>query len=212
MDTKATAGDKNSVADVRLQIKKDGKEPAVVSTGEFLVTMTVLFPIWATIVLPLTLSYQLFNGLYSKLSPPEEFRPESPFDSGYQVSESDVIPRSQRTYDVVVLGATGFVGKLTARYLAKTYGVNKEVKWAIAGRSQAKLDEMKSWLAEDIGLSEVLDVDCIIADTSVPATLPNLVQNTRVVLTTAGPFWNYGNSVGTYCDDSYTVVLQHIAW
>jgi short subunit dehydrogenase-like uncharacterized protein len=194
----STVGD-TRVTDVRRQIEKDGKEPAVVSTGAFLVTMAVLLPVWATIMLPLTLVYQLFKGLYDKLSPPEEFRPRSPFDSGYQVAEGDVIPRSQRTYDVVVLGATGFAGKLAVRYLAKAYGVNKEVKWAIAGRSQAKLNEVKSWLAEDLGLKEVLEVDCIIVDTSVPATLPNLVRNTRAVVTTAGPFWDYGSSVVEFC-------------
>lgn len=185
--------------DVRLQIQKDGKKPAVVSTAEFLVNVGVLLPVWATIMLPMTLIYQLFKGIYDKISPPEEFRPNSPFDSGYQVAKDEIVARSKRAYDVVVLGATGFAGKLAVRHLAKTYGVNKEVKWAIAGRSKAKLDEVKAWLADDLDLEEVLDVDCIIVDTSVPATMPNLVRNTRVLLTTAGPFWQYGSSVVEFC-------------
>ena len=50
-----------------------------------------------------------------------------------------------RTYDIVLFGATGFTGGLTAQYLAAH--APRELRWAIAGRSQAKLAELKAQLS-----------------------------------------------------------------
>ena len=47
--------------------------------------------------------------------------------------------RTERELDIVVYGATGFTGRLVAEYLNKTYGVNQDVNWAMAGRSLDKL-------------------------------------------------------------------------
>ena len=49
---------------------------------------------------------------------------------------------AERTYDVVVWGATGFTGLLAAEYMYLTYGLNGDVKWAIAGRDSRKLNEL----------------------------------------------------------------------
>ena len=51
--------------------------------------------------------------------------------------------QSNRELDVVVYGATGFTGRLVAEYLNNQYGVNGDVKWAMAGRSQAKLESVR---------------------------------------------------------------------
>lgn len=201
--------------DVRLQIKKDGKQSVPVSSVEFLLTTGILVPFWATVMLPLTLTYQIVKGVTNKIITPEEFLPISPFDSGYQVEDNDIIPRSERKYDIVIVGATGFAGKLAVRHLAKTYGVNKQVKWAVAGRSKSRLDEMKASLAQELGLEQLLDVDCIIVDTSVPSTLPNLVRNTKVVVTTAGPFWNYGSALVEFCSKfgtHYADITGETSW
>jgi hypothetical protein len=55
-------------------------------------------------------------------------------------------PRAARKYDAIVYGATGFTGRLLARYYAKTYGIGKSLKWAIGGRSRAKLQDIKNEL------------------------------------------------------------------
>ena len=53
-----------------------------------------------------------------------------------------------REFDVVVWGATGFTGRLVAEYLCEQYGVNKDVKWAIAGRNPQKLAAVKEELTQ----------------------------------------------------------------
>jgi short subunit dehydrogenase-like uncharacterized protein len=115
-----------------------------------------------------------------------------------------------------VLGATGFTGYLAARHLAKTYGVNQSVKWAIAGRSASKLDQVKSALALELNQPEIAtSLDTIVVDTSIPATLPKLVSVTRVVATTAGPYSLYGNSVVEFCakfGTHYVDITGEVQW
>ena len=55
-------------------------------------------------------------------------------------------PRSPRRFDVVLWGATGFTGELVAEYLARTYGVGRSVRWALAGRSREKLEKVRNAL------------------------------------------------------------------
>ena len=47
---------------------------------------------------------------------------------------------TSREFDIIIWGATGFTGKLVVEHLYKNYGINKGLKWAIGGRSQAKLE------------------------------------------------------------------------
>ena len=47
----------------------------------------------------------------------------------------------EREHDVVVWGATGFTGRLVAEYLLQTYGLNRDLRWAIAARSQTRLEQ-----------------------------------------------------------------------
>jgi len=53
-----------------------------------------------------------------------------------------------RNYDLVLFGATSFVGQLVARYLLKTYAREKELRWAIAGRSRERLDVLRQTLGK----------------------------------------------------------------
>ena len=114
-------------------------------------------------VLPISILYQIGKAIVE--SKVDKTKDLAPIDSGIQVSSDDIIPIKARKYDLVVLGATGFTGSLCVRYLAKTYGVNKDVKWAIAGRSQSKLDEVKKRWAKELGDDDILKVDTIIVDT-----------------------------------------------
>ena len=191
--------DNLSRTSVRKKMKEDGKFVEPVSTAEFIKTLFVAVPLWATTMLPLSLGYQIFNALRQRVNPSSELIPDSPIDSGITVEDREVIPRSKRTYDVVVMGATGFAGKLAVLHLARTYGINKEIKWAMAGRSQSKLEGIRKWLKEEHGFEGTSEIPCILVDTTVPSMLPGLVKDTRSVVATAGPFWRYGSTVVEFC-------------
>ena len=81
-----------------------------------------------------------------------------------------------RKHDVVVFGATGFTGRLVAEYIGKSYPTG--LKWAIAGRNEAKLLELKSTL----GLNA--NVDVVVADSSDQNSIDALAKSTKVVLST----------------------------
>ena len=204
-----------SMMDIRRQMQQDGKFIESVSTAEFVLMLGIMVPVWATVMLPITITYQLFKGVRDRISPPKEFSPQSPFDSGYQVQAHDIVPRPARRLDIVILGATGFAGKLAVRHLAKTYGVGKSVKWAIAGRSKEKLEKVITDLAKELNMPVLHDVEIIIADTSAPSTLPDLVRDTRAVVSTAGPFWQYGSAVVEFCakfGTNYADITGESSW
>jgi short subunit dehydrogenase-like uncharacterized protein len=177
-----------------------------------------LLPVWATTVVPLSIIYQLAKATARRLGVFRQLKPRVPsFDSGYVVDPSSLVPRSERKYDVVVLGVTGFCGKLAAMYLANRYGVRgNQVKWAMAGRSQSKLEQVRSDIASELGLMvDNVEVDLIVVDTLEPSTLPALVQQTRVVATTAGPFTVYGNHVVEFCakfGTHYVDITGEVDW
>src|ERR1700740_2729184 len=103
--------------------------------------------------------------------------------------------------DIVVYGATGFTGQLVAEYLAARYKNDKDLKWAMAGRS---LDKLKS-VREAVGAPA--DTPLIAADSSDPVALKAMVDQTRSVLTTVGPYQWYGNELIAACAASGTDYL-----
>jgi len=100
-------------------------------------------------------------------------------------------PDPQREFDVVVYGATGFAGKLTAEYLARRGG---DARIALAGRSQDKLLKVRESLGE-----KAAGWPLITADASQPSTLNALAARTRVVVTTVGPYTKYGMPLVAAC-------------
>jgi len=92
---------------------------------------------------------------------------------------------AERQHDVVVLGATGFTGALTARYLADH--APDTTRWAVAGRNRSKLERLG------------LDVPLLHADVNEPDSLRQLAESTRVLITTVGPYINYGEPVVGAC-------------
>lgn len=103
---------------------------------------------------------------------------------------------SERRYDVVLFGATGFTGKLVAEYLARRAKANG-VRWAIAGRSQPKLEAVRRELATvDAALAEL---PIVVADSHDVPSLDRLVPETRVVCTTVGPYAKYGRELVRAC-------------
>ena len=106
-----------------------------------------------------------------------------------------VTSTTARKYDVVLYGATGFVGRQTVAYFAKLPpAVKKNLRWAIAGRSAGKLHEVKT--ACGVGAK---DADVIVADALDAAALDDLAKRTTVVLSTAGPFAIFGSELVAAC-------------
>jgi short subunit dehydrogenase-like uncharacterized protein len=97
----------------------------------------------------------------------------------------------QRQYDVIVLGASGFTGKLVAEYMHGQYGTGN-LRWALAGRNLRKLEAVRDEYASS-------DVDILVADSNDLDSLEALVQQGRVVLTTVGPYARYGSKLVDAC-------------
>lgn len=107
--------------------------------------------------------------------------------------------QGDRQYDLVVFGATGFVGKLLCQYLTEQVGIHGAVRWAAAGRSQAKLTQ----LAESLG-SSADPLPSLTADATDPSSLRDLCSQTRVLVSTVGPYALYGEPVVKACVDTGT--------
>lgn len=120
-------------------------------------------------------------------------------------SSSRPHPRpSERRYDVVVFGATGFAGRLTAEYLAQVAPAG--LRWAIAGRSERKLAAVRDDLATtDPALGDLPLIQTEVAD---DASLRSLAQSTRVLITTVGPYVLYGDGVVAACAAAGTDYLD----
>ena len=96
-----------------------------------------------------------------------------------------------REFDIVVYGATGFVGKLTAEYLARAGG---QARIALAGRSEQKLQAVRAGLPEAARDWPILTVDA-----NRQSTLDDMAARTRVVVTTVGPYSKYGLPLVAAC-------------
>jgi short subunit dehydrogenase-like uncharacterized protein len=109
-----------------------------------------------------------------------------------------------RPYDIVLFGATGFTGGLTAEYLAGN--APGGTRWALAGRSRPKLEALRERLA-------ALDPACadlplLHADVTEPASIRAVAESARVVVTTVGPYVFYGEPLVAACADAGTDYLD----
>lgn len=104
---------------------------------------------------------------------------------------------SKREYDVIVWGATGFTGRLVAEFYLKQYGVDGKLKWAMGGRSQTKLEQVRSELGNE-------KVPLVVADSHNKASLDEMTRRTKVICTTVGPYALYGNELVASCVENGT--------
>ncbi|MFT5696394.1 MAG: short subunit dehydrogenase-like uncharacterized protein [Myxococcota bacterium] len=114
-----------------------------------------------------------------------------------------------REFDVIVYGATGFTGRLVAQYLVERYGVNGDVRWAMAGRSQDKLETVRS----EIGAPD--HTPLVVADSDDSASLRSMAERARCVLTTVGPYTWYGDDLLEACVESgtdYVDLCGEVLW
>ncbi|MBV8929971.1 MAG: saccharopine dehydrogenase NADP-binding domain-containing protein, partial [Mycobacteriaceae bacterium] len=95
---------------------------------------------------------------------------------------------AQREFDIVLYGATGFVGKLTAEYLARAAGT---ARIALAGRSAERLNTLRDALG--------VQWPVVTADAAQPSTLDEMAARTQVVVTTVGPYLRYGLPLVAAC-------------
>jgi short subunit dehydrogenase-like uncharacterized protein len=105
-----------------------------------------------------------------------------------------------RRYNIVLLGATGFTGRLTAEYLA--HHAPAELRWAVAGRNVERLELLASQLT--LLAPNAPRPGTVQADVDDPITLRALAGSTRLVASTVGPFIEYGEPVVAACVDAGT--------
>ncbi|MFF9199000.1 saccharopine dehydrogenase family protein [Streptomyces sp. NPDC014779] len=109
-----------------------------------------------------------------------------------------------RPYDVVLFGATGFVGELTAEYLAGH--APADTRWALAGRSRGKLTALRDRLARR--WPRCAELPLLVADSGDPAALRELAGSARVVASTVGPYVWYGEELVAACAEAGTDYLD----
>ncbi|MDG4859770.1 saccharopine dehydrogenase NADP-binding domain-containing protein, partial [Streptomyces sp. T-3] len=120
------------------------------------------------------------------------------------MADQDKSGRTERTYDIVLFGATGFVGVLIAEYLAEH--APEGLRWAIAGRSEAKLESLRERLT---GIDKRWgDLPLIRAEADDPAALREIAGDARVVASTVGPYITYGQDLVAACADAGTDYLD----
>ena len=98
-----------------------------------------------------------------------------------------------KPFDLVVHGATGFTGRLVVEYLLQRYPAGSGLRWAMGGRNAEKLAAVR----DEVGAPA--DTPLVVTDTSNPASLQALMDQTRLVLTTVGPYQLYGNELVAAC-------------
>ncbi len=94
---------------------------------------------------------------------------------------------SDRRFDVIVFGATSFVGELVVDHLIDRHGTDSGLRWAVAARNKAKLEVLLS----DRGV----DLPTVVADAEDRDALDAMVAQTRVVISTVGPYALYGSKL-----------------
>ncbi|WP_148613802.1 saccharopine dehydrogenase family protein [Nocardioides rubriscoriae] len=110
------------------------------------------------------------------------------------------MPSDQRDLDLVLFGATGFTGGLTADYLAE-HGPSG-LRWALAGRNRAKLEAVRSRLAAahpDLG-----ELELVVVDAGDQAALADVVRRAKVAVTTVGPYQQLGGPLVAACAETGT--------
>ena len=102
--------------------------------------------------------------------------------------------KKNREFDIIVYGATGYTGRLVAEHFVREYGDSDAApKWAMAGRSQEKLEAVR----DEIGAPA--STPLVVADADDTASLVAMCERTKVVLTTVGPYQLYGDALVDAC-------------
>jgi len=101
-----------------------------------------------------------------------------------------------REFDIIIWGASGFTGRLVTLYLFEKYGTTGDLKWAMGGRDLTKLEKVRDEVADK-------NVPLVIADSNDKVSLINMVNRTKVICTTVGPYAKYGSNLVEACIKSH---------
>jgi short subunit dehydrogenase-like uncharacterized protein len=107
------------------------------------------------------------------------------------------MPADDRAHDIVLFGATGFTGALTAEYLAGA--IPAGAPWALAGRNRSKLEAVRGGLSLAEGVTEPALLEADVGDS---ASLRRIAEDARVVITTVGPYIHYGDPLVAACAEA----------
>jgi short subunit dehydrogenase-like uncharacterized protein len=105
---------------------------------------------------------------------------------------------SDKPFEIIVYGATSFVGKILCHYLVDELA-DPSIKWAMAGRSESKMNELKQELGESAA-----NVACLIASADDEDSLRNLCNSADVIISTVGPYALYGETLVKVCAETGT--------
>jgi len=117
---------------------------------------------------------------------------------------------NQDQFHVVVFGATSFVGQILTHYLFRRHGAGGEFRWAIAGRSDAKLQALRDELGP-----QAAQLEMVVADAADEAALKSMCAQTQVVVSTVGPYALYGSPLVKVCAETgtdYCDLTGEIQW
>lgn len=113
-------------------------------------------------------------------------------------------------HDLILFGATSFVGRIVARYLLQQFGTQGELRWAAAGRSADRLAALR----DELGPAAA-KLPLVVADAADEASLGALCRATRVVVSTVGPYALYGEPLVRVCagtGTSYCDLTGEVQW
>ena len=119
-------------------------------------------------------------------------------DDTHSSSNNNVLDnKTERPYALILYGATSFVGQITARYLARFLSgqEHQDIKWAIAGRSVGKLEKLEAQLIKEHNIK----IDMVLADSDDAASLDKMTAQTKVIISTVGPYLKYGEPLIKSC-------------
>jgi short subunit dehydrogenase-like uncharacterized protein len=102
--------------------------------------------------------------------------------------------KDEREFDIILWGATSFVGKLISRHLFHRHGIDGDLRWALAARNPARVETLQQSLGE-----EALSLPVLIGDAFDTEFLREMAARTRVVLSTVGPYLTYGEPLVAAC-------------
>ncbi|MEW4449224.1 saccharopine dehydrogenase NADP-binding domain-containing protein [Qipengyuania sp. JC766] len=101
---------------------------------------------------------------------------------------------SDREFDIIIYGATGYTGRLVAEHFVRRFGSASDgPKWAMGGRNQAKLEDVRTL----VGASP--DTPVVVADASSREAMEAMCKRARVVISTVGPYQLYGDELVAAC-------------
>ncbi len=107
---------------------------------------------------------------------------------------------TDRNLDIVVFGATSFVGQIICRHLVDRHGSDGPLRWAIAGRNESKLAE--------VAAATGAELEQVVADAGDAAAMAALAESTRLVISTVGPYALYGSELVAACAEAGTDYLD----